>query len=190
MFQKILSLEISAAWQAPSSWIAYFPTIFFFFKASSEANLSRSNLDLGGKKSHSFYKLPTNETAWFCLSFSSSWRMALLLRFCLLLHTLEKLSGMQFKEFCNIIFLTFLSGGEKKCQSHFLGLDWEVRSPGDGKRRSRRVHRPARWLMLLVTADGWRRRRGLWAGTWGFSWNLCLWARSPCSIQTKYREEN
>lgn len=60
----------------------------------------------------------------------------------------------------NIIFLTFLFG-KKKCQHRFLGLEWEVRSPGDGRKQSRRVQRPARWLTLLFTVTDCGRDVGL-----------------------------
>lgn len=46
-FQKPIEPFV-AAWQSRSIWIAYFLTIF---KASSEANLSRSNLG-SGRESH------------------------------------------------------------------------------------------------------------------------------------------
>ena len=60
---------------------------------------------------------------------------------------LEKHSGLPFEELCNIIFLTLLSG--KKCQSHFLGLDWEMQPPLDGKRQ---IRGPRNWRFLLETA--------------------------------------
>ena len=93
--------------------------------------------------SHSFYKLPANEMRGCAFHFP-------LVEKCLcysIFPFLEKHSGLPFEELCNIIFLTLLSG--KKCQSHFLGLDWEIQSPLDGKRQ---IRWSRNWGLLLETA--------------------------------------
>ena len=87
----------------------------------------------------------------------------MLLRFCLLLHTLEKLSGMQFKEFCNIIFLTFLSGGKKKVPKPFPGprlggeipQRWE-KAKQEGPQASETADAPCHcgWLEMETRAVG------------------------------------
>lgn len=85
--------------------------------------------------SHSFYKLPANEMRGCAFHFP-------FVEKCLcysIFPFLEKHSGLPFEELCNIIFLTLLSG--KKCQSHFLGQDWEMQSPLDGKRQIRGVQK-------------------------------------------------
>lgn len=113
---------------------------------------------------------------------------------------LEKLSGMQFEELRNIIFLTLLSG--KKVPKLFLGPRLGGKIPVGGQGQSRRVQS----LELLpetskvadvpcqressARRDGWRWRHCLRAGTYEASARTSdAGARSPCSIQTTYRKE-
>lgn len=115
-----------------------------FFKASPEANLSRSNLSFVGREvlfilCYLHMKLPGCASPFplvaKCLCYSI---------FAFLCNKLEKLSGMQFKELGKVLLPTLLSG--EKVSKPSRGPGPGGGTPVGGKRKSR-------WAQRLVPAS-------------------------------------